>query len=324
MPITLADIQANLEEPFAIADIDLLPKGKIEREGKTLCMGLPYADKRVYEDRLNKLAPGEWSTPPPLALVAGQKLIVYVTVVVCGVVHTDVGEASTISENGKPSENAATESYAQAFKRACSQFGLGRYLYGLEKAWVPFNAQKKQIDLKPAEIQAVVRRMYSEAHIGTPALSTAQPTITPVQQAKEMQAKATPQQIASIDTLCQHLGKASPVTGETTLDQAKELIKTLSAEVKDAREMKRQQPAPQPAATQKRQQSSVPLPPQDPALRKMIATSKARCGAVQVLWEDAKTDAKLANVTDEQLTVQQVVQINNVIAQYSKKLATAS
>lgn len=156
---TLTDIATELAAPFPIADVELLPKGSFEQDGKTMCMGLPYADPRVYQDRLNTLAPGEWSTPSPIALVAGDKLICYVMVTVCGVSHTDVGEAPVSSEN------AGTESYAQGFKRACSQFGLGRYLYGLEKAWVPYDPKKKRIALDADGIQAVVWRMYHKAGI---------------------------------------------------------------------------------------------------------------------------------------------------------------
>lgn len=121
-------------------------------------MALPYADPCVYQDRLNSLAPGKWSTPAPIALTVGEKLICYVTVVLCGIAHTDVGEAG-------PGENQGTEAWAQAFKRACSQFGLGRYLYDLEKAWVSNNPQRKLIDLDKAGKQDIVRKMYQRAHM---------------------------------------------------------------------------------------------------------------------------------------------------------------
>lgn len=171
---TLLDIAAQLAAPFALDDIDFLPKGKVEREGKTLCMALPYADPRVYQDRLNAIAYGEWSTPAPVVIVAGNKLICYVTVILCGVPHTDVGEANNNEEN------TGTEAFAQAFKRACSQFGLGRYLYNLEKEWVPFNAQRKMIDLDKAGKATIVRKMYQKAGIavGKPAPVTPPPIIT--------------------------------------------------------------------------------------------------------------------------------------------------
>ena len=158
----LREFEAQLKEPFALDDIDFLPKGKIEKEGKTLCMALPYADPRVYQDRLNAVAYGEWSTPAPVVVVAGNRLVCYVTVILCGVAHTDVGEATNNEEN------TGTEAWAQAFKRACSQFGLGRYLYTLEKEWVPFNPQRKVIDLDPAQKAAVVKKMYQKAGIALP------------------------------------------------------------------------------------------------------------------------------------------------------------
>jgi len=155
---TLREIAAQLSEPFALDDIDFLPKKTIEKEGKTLCMALPYADPRAYEDRLNALCPGEWSTPPPTAIVVGTKLVCFVTVVICDVPHSDVGEAG-------PGENQGTEAWAQGFKRACSQAGLGRYLYNLEKEWVPFSVQRKVIDLDKAGKYAIVRKMYQKAGI---------------------------------------------------------------------------------------------------------------------------------------------------------------
>lgn len=157
----LVEITSELAQPFDITDIELLPKGKVEREGKTLCMALPYADPRVYEDRLNMLACGEWSTPPPIAIVVGTKLVCYVTVIICGVSHTDTGEAG-------PGDNQATEAWAQAFKRACSQFGLGRYLYDLEKAWVPYDVERKQIALSKEGIRKIVTQMYQKAGIVIP------------------------------------------------------------------------------------------------------------------------------------------------------------
>ena len=38
-----------------------------------------------------------------------------------------------------------TTAEAQAFKRACSKFGLGRYLYDLPIHWMPYDSQKKQL-----------------------------------------------------------------------------------------------------------------------------------------------------------------------------------
>ncbi|SRR6266705_950453 len=172
---TLAEIAAQLSEPFALDDIDFLPKKTIEKEGKTLCMALPYADPRAYEDRLNALCPGEWSTPTPTAIVVGTKLVCFITVVICGVPHSDVGEAG-------PGENQGTEAWAQGFKRACSQAGLGRYLYNLDKEWVPFKVEGKsgRIDLDKAGKAAIVRKMYQKAGILTGQATTPKPVLQTV------------------------------------------------------------------------------------------------------------------------------------------------
>lgn len=226
----LMDITKQLEMPFLVQDIDLLPKGAVERDGKTLCMALPYADVRVYEDRLNAVAPGEWSTPPPTALAIGQKIIVYVTVIICGIAHTDVGEASASGEN------AGTESWAQAFKRACSQFGLGRYLYDLEKAWVPYDKQRKQITLDAQGKQNIVRQMYAKARIASRQSQDAS-TDSPTASTQDTSNTAiTEQQIASIRKLCQHLAKDEPenLTSVSYLS-AKKIIQQLTAEHKEQR-----------------------------------------------------------------------------------------
>src|SRR6266567_9534468 len=191
---TLTDIAVQLKEPFAFDDIDFLPKGKVERDGKTLCMALPYADPRVYQDRLNLLAYGEWSTPAPVVIAVGSKLICYVTVILYGVPHTDVGEAG-------PGENQGTESWAQAFKRACSQFGLGRYLYDLDKEWVPFNVQRKMIDLDKAGKAAIVRKMYQKAGILRGQATTPKPVLQTVPAQPQAQDDGIKERLAQVKQL---------------------------------------------------------------------------------------------------------------------------
>src|SRR5690606_29548632 len=38
---------------------------------------------------------------------------------------------------------------AQAFKRACAKFGLGRYLYSLDARWVDYDQDKRQLVMDP-------------------------------------------------------------------------------------------------------------------------------------------------------------------------------
>jgi hypothetical protein len=44
----------------------------------------------------------------------------------------------------------------QAFKRACTAFGLSRYLYSLPQLWVPYNEQRRAFD----DPVRVVRQLY--------------------------------------------------------------------------------------------------------------------------------------------------------------------
>ncbi len=162
--ITLDQLVEHLRAPFPPAEIKFLPKSPVQRGDAWVCLALPYADKRAYEDRLNALVPGKWSTPPMTPLVAGNKLVIPVTLVICEIAHTDVGEAflTSLSRKGEPreEENAATEAYSQAFRRACAQVGLGRYLYDLPKVWVPYDPQKRAIALSEEELRQLAERLY--------------------------------------------------------------------------------------------------------------------------------------------------------------------
>jgi hypothetical protein len=54
-----------------------------------------------------------------------------------------LGAHSGIGEEWADNENAGTAAEAQAFKRACSCFGLRRYLYNLGGGWVDLDERKQ-------------------------------------------------------------------------------------------------------------------------------------------------------------------------------------
>jgi hypothetical protein len=106
-----------------------------------------YADQRAYTDRLNDVF-GEWgwtrrydvqvaqnferrSTRDKKQTAVAAKVVVVSTVTVHG-----LGSHTGIGEEWADDQNAATRAEAQAFKRACACFGLGRYLYDLDTVWV--------------------------------------------------------------------------------------------------------------------------------------------------------------------------------------------
>jgi hypothetical protein len=219
----LAYLMPALKAPFDPADIDFLPKGAFEKNGQSMVVGMPFADKRVYEDRLNEVCPGEWSSQASIT-VAAAKIIAVVIVTIAGVPHADVGEANV-------GENSATEAYAQAFKRACSQVGLGRFLYSLDKQFLPYDKAKKRITLSENERKGLVRQMYKKAGLlNEPA---------PVQQARpEQHQESAPdptgpvsdQQRRRISELCKQLGGKKVALPANHL-AAEELIGQLTQEL---------------------------------------------------------------------------------------------
>jgi hypothetical protein len=133
---------AQLEEPFDPAQI----KWRVMRTSDDRRSGaiLPFADPRAYTDRLNQLfTPAGWtreytiSTVPSLTRVDRGKVVVTSKVLVAtAVTITRLGSHTGTGEEWADKENAVTAADAQAFKRACSCFGLGRYLYRFEETWV--------------------------------------------------------------------------------------------------------------------------------------------------------------------------------------------
>jgi hypothetical protein len=114
-------------------------------------MAVPYGDLRAYEDRLN-LVVESWSASTDLRTMNDR--------VMC-IVHLTIGEETRpgVGESLSSDENATTVAYAQAFKRACSAFRLGRYLYDLPQTWVPYDEEHRRIS--DEEIKKLDTR-YSE------------------------------------------------------------------------------------------------------------------------------------------------------------------
>jgi hypothetical protein len=144
---------ARLELPFDPAQI----KWRVMRTSDDRRSGaiLPFADPRAYTDRLNQLfTPAGWtreytiSTVPSLTRVDRGKVIVTSKVLVAtAVTISRLGSHTGTGEEWADRENAVTAADAQAFKRACSCFGLGRYLYRFEETWVHLNGRGEPVAL---------------------------------------------------------------------------------------------------------------------------------------------------------------------------------
>jgi hypothetical protein len=127
-----------LEIPF---DANLVQWGVTEwSEDGTRGLMMPYADPRAYSDRLNSLfTPAGWTrrytvqaSAPVQRSKRGPAPKILVT---CEVTIACIGTNSGTGEEWSDKENALTGAVAQAFKRALSCFGLGRYLYDTDGEW---------------------------------------------------------------------------------------------------------------------------------------------------------------------------------------------
>lgn len=114
--VKLEELLQELQKPFRPGDVYWKP-GSISKEGGK-ALALPYATLRAYQQRLDTICGLEWSvsyTP------WGDRIICHLTI--SGVTRSSTGEPDSQAER---SEIAGTSAEAQAFKRACSMFGLGR------------------------------------------------------------------------------------------------------------------------------------------------------------------------------------------------------
>jgi hypothetical protein len=67
--------------------------------------------------------------------------------VTCKVAIFGLGAHCGTGEEWATDENALTRAEAQAFKRACSCFGLGRYFYDLPRTWVDLDDNRRPLEV---------------------------------------------------------------------------------------------------------------------------------------------------------------------------------
>jgi hypothetical protein len=204
---TLRDHTVELTRPFPPEQIDLKP-GVMTRE-KTRAIPMAYVDARVYQERLDQVVgPDAWSVD-----FSVRRFGVVCTLTICGVTKADVGDYPLDDETHR-NENKATTAAAQAFKRACAQFGVGRYLYSLPRLWADYDPDKKQF-LNPA---GIVAALYHAAGISiTASAQPAQGTSTPNPKlARAREALATAEaQVAHLG----RPGKAEAVNGRMATEK---------------------------------------------------------------------------------------------------------
>ncbi len=148
------NILEQLSQPFHPSVIFWKP-GSLNKE-RTKALAMAYATLRAYQDRLDEVCGMAWAvsyTP------WGDKIICNLTI--AGITRSSTGEPD---EQAERSEFAGTAAEAQAFKRACSMFTLGRYLYHLPTLWMEYDHTAKQFtDQAKAKLSGVIAQHYTGA-----------------------------------------------------------------------------------------------------------------------------------------------------------------
>jgi hypothetical protein len=146
-PQEIKELVAELEIPFEPAVIEWRVTNTAQ--GQSRGQVIPYADQRAYTDRLNGMfSPAGWTRKYAVYTSANferskdQKIVAKV-LVACELTIFGLGSHSATGEEWADNGNAGTAAEAQAFKRACSCFGLGRYLYHFTGAWVDLDERKR-------------------------------------------------------------------------------------------------------------------------------------------------------------------------------------
>lgn len=140
--------QQQLTAPFPISLIEVKP-GATSKD-KSRALALAYADARSYQQRLDEIV-GALGWSVTYRRISDRALVCRLTV--CGVAKEDLGECSDPND-----PNFWTIASAQAFKRACAAFGLGRYLYSLPRLWADYDPQRKAF----TSPRSVIEQMYRQ------------------------------------------------------------------------------------------------------------------------------------------------------------------
>src|SRR5271169_6872576 len=114
---------------------------------------VPYADPRAYTDRLNApFSPQGWTREYKIETMnnitrvkKGETIVSGKVLVTCTVTIIGLWSHSGTGEDWADDDNGMTSADAQAFKRACSCFGLGRYFYDFQAVWVDLDQNRQPL-----------------------------------------------------------------------------------------------------------------------------------------------------------------------------------
>lgn len=157
--MSIKEIIAQLSQPFDPSDIKWKPQ-TVDYKAKT-ALAVAHADPRAYIDRLNEVLGPEgwgqefrfiateapkfikgkkaWKAPADAPIPEDKTVPGFKVLAICRLTINGIGVHESTGDSDAADDNAATSAEAQAFKRACLSFGLGRYLYDLPKQTVGYD-----------------------------------------------------------------------------------------------------------------------------------------------------------------------------------------
>jgi hypothetical protein len=143
------ELLAELEVPFSPEQVQwrVTNTTNDKKRGQVV----PYADPRAYTDRLNTLfSPQGWTREYKVETMSnitrvkkGESLLSGKVLVTCTVTIIGLWSHCGTGEEWADDDNSVTSADAQAFKRACSCFGLGRYFYDVPAIWVDLDQNRQ-------------------------------------------------------------------------------------------------------------------------------------------------------------------------------------
>ncbi len=148
-PDQIKELLMALEVPFDPSVIQWRVTNTARNQEPPRGQVIPYAGQRAYTDRLNALVtPSGWTRKYTVNTSANfqrgkDEKVVAKVFVTCDLTIYGLGTHSATGEEWADDDNAGTSAEAQAFKRACSCFGLGRYLYHFTGVWVDLDDRKR-------------------------------------------------------------------------------------------------------------------------------------------------------------------------------------
>jgi len=154
-------VLAELEVPFPPDQVRwrVMNTSNDKKRGQIV----PYADPRAYTDRLNALfSPQGWTRSYRVETMnnitrmnKGESIITGKVLVTCTVMIAGIGSHSGTGEEWADDPNGMTAADAQAFKRACAVFGLGRYFYDFVAPWIDLDQHRQPRRTPPLPVWAI-------------------------------------------------------------------------------------------------------------------------------------------------------------------------